>query len=79
MTGLTRKDLDEVLAKQRNDIEQLFDAKLTPVVENIKGLQKTVYGRMGSNGLAGAVKVLKWGYALLTMGLGVLIHKIFIL
>lgn len=65
MTELTRKDLDEALAKQRNDIEQLFDAKLTPVIENIKGLQRTVYGKTGSNGLTGSVKVLKWGYALL--------------
>jgi len=65
MTELTRKDLDEVLAKQRNDIEQLFDARLTPVVENIKGIQRTLYGRTGSNGLTGSVKVLKWGYALL--------------
>lgn len=65
MTELTRKDLDEALEKQRTHIEQLFDAKLSPIVENIKTLQKTVYGRTGSNGLAGAVKVLKWGYALL--------------
>jgi len=65
MTELTRKDIDEALAKQRSDIEQLFDSKLSPIVENIKGLQRTVYGRTGSNGLTGAVKVLKWGYALL--------------
>jgi len=77
MTGLTRKDLDEALAKQRNDIEQLFDSKLAPIVENIKGLQITVYGKTGSNGLAGSTKVLKWGYGLFTLGLGVLIHKVF--
>jgi len=61
---LTRKDFDEGLAKQRADIEQLFDSKLAPVVENIKGLQRAVYGRTGSNGLTGSVKVLQWGYAL---------------
>jgi len=65
MTALTRKDLDDALTKQRADIEQLFDSKLSPLVENIKGLQRTVYGRTGSNGLTGSVKVLKWGYALL--------------
>jgi len=65
MTELTRKDLDEALTKQRADIEQLFDSKLSPIVENIKSLQRTVYGKTGSNGLTGSVKVLKWGYALL--------------
>jgi len=65
MTELTRKDLDEALEKQEVRIEKLFEAKLAPLAENIKGLQRTVYGKTGSNGLTGSVKVLKWGYALL--------------
>jgi len=65
MTELTRKGLDEALEKQELRIEKHFDAKLAPVVENIKAHQKTLYGLTGSNGIIGAVKVLKWGYALL--------------
>jgi len=77
MTELTRKDLDEALEKQEIRIEKYFDSKLAPVIENQKALQRTVYGKTGSNGLTGAVKVLKWGYGLLTLGIGVLIHKVF--
>lgn len=65
MTELTRKDLEEALEKQESWIEKYFDSKLAPVIENQKALQRTVYGRTGSNGLTGSVKVLKWGYALL--------------
>jgi len=79
MTQLTRKDLDEASEKHQATIEKLFDAKLAPVVKTLEAHQRTLHGRTGSNGLAGSVKVLKWGYGLLTMGLGVLIHKVFIL
>jgi len=79
MTALTHKELDEALAKQRTDIEKLFDAQLAPIVEGHKNHQKTLYGMTGSNGLVGAVKVLKWGYALGALVLGILIHKLFIL
>ena len=65
MTELTRKDLDEALDKQESRIEKYFDSKLAPVIENQKAIQRTLYGRTGSNGLTGSVKVLKWGYALL--------------
>ena len=65
MTELTRKDLDEALEKQEIRIEKYFDSKLASVIENQKALQRTVYGKTGSNGLTGAVTVLKWGYALL--------------
>lgn len=65
MTELTRKDLDDAFDKQEQRYEKYLDAKLAPVIENQKALQRTVYGRTGSNGLTGSVKVLKWGYALL--------------
>jgi len=62
---ITRKDLDEALEKHQASIEKLFDAKLAPIVKTLEAHQKTLYGRTGSNGVAGSVKVLKWGYALL--------------
>ncbi len=79
MTQLTRKDLDEALEKHQASTEKLFDAKLAPVTKALEAHQKTLYGITGSNGLVGSVKVLKWGYGLFTLGLGILIHKIFIL
>ena len=66
MTELTRKDLEDALEKQEVRIEKYFDSKLAPVIENQKTIQRTLYGKTGSNGLTGSVKVLKWGYALLT-------------
>ena len=65
MNELTRKDLDDALDKQELRFEKHLDAKLAPMADNVKCLQRTVYGRTGSNGLTGSVKVLKWGYALL--------------
>jgi len=62
---ITRKDLDEALDRHSTSIKEHFSLKLEPVNKNLETLNKTVYGRMGSNGLAGSVKVLKWGYALL--------------
>jgi len=77
MTELTRKDLDEVLDRHTALIKEHISLKMQPVNKNLDTLNKTVYGRMGSNGLAGSVKVLKWGYGLFTLGLGILIHKVF--
>jgi len=74
---ITREDLDKALAKQQENIEKLFDAKLAPIVKTLELHQKTLYGRTGSNGLAGSVKVLKWGYGVLTCSIGALIHKVF--
>ena len=79
MEPITRKDLDEALEKQRVNIENLFDAKLAPVVETLKSHQKTLYGLTGSNGIVGGVKILKWGYGLGAAGLGAMITKVFIL
>jgi len=67
---ITRNDLDEALAKQRTDIEKLFDAKLEPIIETLKFHKKTLYGTKGSNGIVSAVKVLQWGCTVLS---GVLI------
>jgi len=76
---ITRKDLDEALAKQSTDIEKLFNAKLDPMVETLKFHKKTLLGMKGSNGLVGAVKVLKWGYGLGAGCIGAMITKVFIL
>jgi len=62
---LTRADLNEALTRQRADIEQLFNAKLDPVLGHQKEFIRVFYGRTGANGLVGSVKVLQWGYALL--------------
>lgn len=77
MTQLTRKDLDEALKDHQGNIEKLFAAKLDPIAKTLDGHQKTLYGATGLNGLVGSVKVLKWGYGLFTLGLGALIHKVF--
>jgi len=76
---ITHKDLEDALEKQEKRLEKYFDAKLAPMVETLTFHKKTLYGMKGSNGLVGIVKVLKWGYGLYAVGLGVLIHKIFIL
>jgi len=62
---ITRHDLDEALDRHTALIKEHISLKMQPVNKNLDTLNKTVYGRMGSNGLAGSVKVLKWGYALL--------------
>lgn len=69
MNPITRKDIDEILEKQEKHIEKLFDAKLAPLVKTLESHQRTLYGKTGSNGLAGSVTVLKWGYALLAGGM----------
>jgi len=79
MTPITHKDLDEALEKQEKRIEKLFEAKLAPVVETLKFHKKTLLGMKGSNGLVGAVKVLKWGYGLGAGCIGAMITKVFIL
>jgi len=47
--------------------------------EALKFHKKTLYGMKGSNGIVGAVKVLKWGYGLGAGVLGAMITKVFIL
>lgn len=73
MDHITKDDLKDHTAS----IKEHISLKLEPVNKTLDGHQKTLYGRTGSNGLAGSVKVLKWGYGLFTLGLGVLIHKVF--
>jgi len=65
MTQLTRKDLEEALDRQALSIKEHINLKLEPMNKTLDAHQKTLYGRTGSNGLAGSIKVLKWGYALL--------------
>jgi len=76
---ITRKDLDEALEKQEKSIEKYFDAKLSPIEETLKFHKTTLFGRKGSNGMVGAVKILNWGYGLGAAGLGAMMTKIFIL
>ena len=79
MEPITHKDLEEALEKQEKRIEKYFDAKLAPMVETLKFHKKTLLGLKGSNGLVGAVKVLKWGYGLGAGCIGAMITKVFIL
>jgi len=77
MDPITRKDLDESLDRLKHSLKEHMDLQLQPIVKNLEAVEHIIYGRMGTNGLAGAVKVLKWGYGLLMTGLGVVIHKLF--
>lgn len=76
---ITHKELEEALEKQELRIEKYFDAKLAPLVETLKFHKTTLFGRKGSNGIVGAVKILNWGYGLGAAGLGAMMTKIFIL
>jgi len=76
---ITRKDLDEALEKQEKSIEKYFDAKLAPIIETMKFHKTTLFGRKGSNGIVGAVKILNWGYGLGAGCIGAMITKVFIL
>jgi len=77
--SITRKDLDDALEKQEIRIEKYFDAKLAPAIETLKFHKTTLFGRKGSNGMVGTVKILKWSYGLGAAGLGAMMTKIFIL
>lgn len=79
MEPITHKDLDDALEKQEKRIEKYFDAKLSPMDETLKFHKKTLYGMKGSNGIVGAVKILKWGYGLGAGCIGAMITKVFIL
>jgi len=70
---ITKEDLKDHTA----DIKEHINLKLDPINKTLDGHQKTLYGKTGSNGLAGSVTVLKWGYGLLTLGIASLIHKTF--
>jgi len=76
---ITHKDLDEALEKQEKRIEKLFEAKLDPVIENLKSHEKALFGLKGSNGLVGNVKFQKWAFRLFGLGFTVLFGKVFIL
>jgi len=58
---ITRADLE----KQTVSIKEYIDLKMAPVVKDVGGHSRILYGVNGNNGLSGSVKVLKWGYALL--------------
>jgi len=62
---ITHKDLDEALDRQALSIKEHINLQMEPVNKTLDAHQKTLHGITGSNGLAGSIKVLKWGYALL--------------
>lgn len=75
MDYITKDDLKD----QTTAIKEHIDLKLVPIKDNVDTLKKTVFGKTGANGMARTVNILKWSSGLLAMGVGVLMHKLFIL
>jgi len=69
----------EDLIAHTTDIKEHINLKLDPIRGDVDTLKKTVFGKTGANGMARTVNILQWGYGLFALGIGVLIHKVFIL
>jgi len=73
-------DIDkEDLKQHTEDIKEHIGLLLAPVKKDVNTLNKTVFGKTGSNGMARTVIILQWASGLITTVIGILIHKIFIL
>jgi len=75
MEYITKDDLKG----HTKDIKEHISLVIDPVKKDVEILQKTVFGKTGSNGMARTVSILKWASGLIAAGFGILIHKIFIL
>jgi len=55
MTDITKTDLIEL----KDDIKDHIDMKIQPIIEDIKGHDKVLFGKDGRNGVVGDVNNIK--------------------
>ena len=65
--------LDKKFKDLKSDFSGKLNDKLAPVIELQKRHQVSLHGTSGNNGLSGTVKVLLWGYGLLSLAVAKLL------
>ncbi len=75
MDPVTKDDLDNKFKEFKTYFIEKLDDKLDPIIKLQGKHELSLHGRSGNNGLSGTVKVLLWGYGLLSLAVGKLFWK----
>jgi len=66
------------LHKLEENLKEHMSLLLVPITKQVDRHEKSLFGKHGTNGMSRSVIILWWVSGILTLGMGIVINKIFL-